>query len=142
MQRAAERTTCGQPVALYSGSIAVDASDYLHPVARGDDYIDQPIEELDRVVSPAARVHFTLDYPFERPFEGVVTGEITLRRIIDAIRAGFRKMYEGAIERDIPGMLNKNVAGSYGNSFHAIGDLVIEDIELCADASLEVSIGS
>lgn len=67
---------------------------------------------------------------------------MTLRRIIDAIRAGFRKMYEGAEVRDIPGMMNKDVRGAYGNAFHVIGDLVVESIELCDGDRLEISIGS
>jgi hypothetical protein len=96
----------------------------------------------ENVISPAKSVRFTLDYPFERPFTGVVTGEITLRRTIDAIRAGFRKMYEGSTQRDMPGVANKDVTGTYGQAFHVIDDLVIETIELCADDSLSIFIGS
>ena len=114
----------------------------MHPVARGEDLVDEPIEGLDRVISTSARVRFTLDYPFEKPFAGVVAGKLTLRRTVDAIRAGFREMYEGSTQRDIPGMHNKDVTGRYGRAFHAIGDLVIERIELCADDSLSIFIGS
>lgn len=142
MQREAERPKCGHPITLYEGSISVDASDYLHPVPRGDEYVDVTIEGLDRAISAATRVSFTLDYPFEKPFGGVVTGKLTLRRVIDAIRAGFRKMYEGAAVRDIPGMMNKDVTGPYGNAFHVISDLVVERIELCDGDRLEISIGS
>ncbi|MGE3456887.1 MAG: hypothetical protein AB7O24_17380 [Kofleriaceae bacterium] len=127
---------------VYDGSIEVDSTDYLHPVQRGDDYVNEAISGLDRVVSKAQRVRFTLDYPFEKPFEGVVTGSITLQRTIDAIRAGLRKMYEGTTQRDIPQMHNKEVVGAYGRAFHVIGDLVIERIELCADDSLSIFIGS
>jgi hypothetical protein len=140
-EREGERV-CERPIAVYEGSIAVDRSDYQHPVARGADFVDEPIDGLDRVLSKSTRVRFTLDYPFERPFAGVVTGEITLRRTIDAIRAGFRTMYEGTTQRDIPRMYNKEVTGPYGWAFHVIGDLVIEHIELCADDTLSITIGS
>jgi len=133
---------CERPTVIYEGSIAVNANGYLHPVERGDDFIDEPIPALDRVVIASSRVEFTLDYPFEKPFAGVVTGPITLRRIIDAIRAGFRTMYEGTTQRDIPGMMNKDVTGRYGRAFHVIDDLVIEGIDLCPDGSLSISIGS
>lgn len=144
--RAAERdevrSSCGNRIAVYSGSIDVAATGYQHHVERGDDYVEEEIGDLDRVITKATRVQFTLDYPFEKKFTGVVTDRVTLRKIIDAVRAGFRKMYEGSTERDIPGMMNKDVSGAYGKSFHAIGDLVIEGIDLCDDASLEISIGS
>jgi len=129
-------------IAVYRVSIDAAASDYVHPVERGEDFVDEPIGGLDRIVSKASRVQCQLDYPFEKPFAGDVTGEITLRRTIDAIRAGFRKMYEGATQRDIPGMYNKDVAGPYGRSFHAIEDLAIERIDLCGDESFSISIGS
>jgi hypothetical protein len=133
---------CERPTTVYDGSIAVNSSDYLHSVERGEDFVDEPIDGLDRVVTKSARVRFTLDYPFERPFDGVVTGEITLRRTIDAIRAGFRQMYVGTTEREIPGMYNKDVNGPYGRAFHAIDDLVIERIDLCADDTFLIGIGS
>lgn len=140
-QRDADRE-CEQQTVVYEGSIAVNASDYIHPVERGDDLVDRPIEGLDRIVSKAPRVEFVLDYPFEKPFRGVVTGEITLRRTIDAVRAGFRTMYEGTTQRDIPGMYNKDVTGPYGRAFHVIDDLVIEGIDLCGDDVFAISIGS
>jgi hypothetical protein len=140
-ERDAERA-CEHPRAVYDGSIAVNSTDYIHSVARGDDFVDVPIEGLDRIISASAKVRFSLDYPFEKPFNGVVTGQITLRRTIDAIRAGFRHMYEGSTEREIPGMSNKDVSGPYGRAFHAIDDLVIEHIDLCADDSLVIDIGS
>ena len=133
---------CERPIAIYDGSITVDRSDYLHSVERGEDFVDEPIDGLDKVLSKSTRVRFTLDYPFERPFAGVVTGEITLRRAIDAIRAGFREMYRETTQRDIPGTYNKDVTGPYGRAFHAIDDLVIEQIDLCADDTLSIVIGS
>jgi hypothetical protein len=144
-QRAAKRDAervCERPILVYDGSIEVNSSDYLHSVARGEEFVDEPIDGLDRVISKSTRVRFTLDYPFETPFAGVVAGEITLRRTIDAIRAGFRKMYEGSEQRDIAGMHNKDVTGPYGRAFHVIDDLVIERIDLCADDSLAIFIGS
>ncbi len=130
-KRGAEAPPCRGAVTMHSGSIQVDANDY------GD------ASGLDRVhSSKAEKVSFTLDYPFEKPFAGTVTAPITLRRSVDAIRAGFRKMYDGAAIRDIPGMHNKEVTGPYGQSFHAIGDLVIEGVELCDDGRLQIAIGS
>ena len=133
---------CESPIAVYEGGIPVSEKDYLHPVTHGDDVVDEPIQGLDRVISKAKRIRFTLDYPFEKPFAGEVAGKITLRRTIDAIRAGFRQMYAGSTEREVPGMLNKDVTGRYGRAFHAISDLYIESIELCADDTLRIGIGS
>jgi hypothetical protein len=144
-QRAAERDgtrVCERPTAVYEGSIVVNGIDHVHSVARGDDFVDVPIDGLDRILTKSTRVEFTLDYPFERPFAGVVTGEITLRRTIDAVRAGFRNMYEGTTQRDIPGMHNKDVTGPYGRAFHVVDDLVIEGIYLCGDDSFSIIIGS
>jgi len=130
LKHAAQAPFCGSPVEVFSGSIEVAATGY------------EGATELDRVVTKAERVSFTLDYPFEKPFAGTVIAPITLRRIVDAIRAGFRTMYEGAEQRDIPGLMNKDVRGVYGRSFHAIGDLVIESVQLCADGRLDIDIGS
>jgi len=144
-QAAVERDApaCVRPVVIYRGSIKVSSSDYVHLVERGDDYVDAPIDGLDKVLAPSTRVGFTLDYPFERPLAGVVTGPFTLRRTIDAIRASFREMYAGTLERDIPGIqLNKDVTGPYGRAFHVSDDLYIERIEHCADDTLAITIGS
>jgi hypothetical protein len=143
-QKSAERRAeveCRGGKELYSGSITVD-SEYVHPVKRGEKYVDEPVPGLDRVVSKAPQLRFTLDYPFEKPFNGVVTGELTLRRIIDSVRAGYRTMYQGTQEREIPGLMNKDVRGPYGRAFHVIGDLVIEGIQLCDDNRLDLTIGS
>jgi hypothetical protein len=137
-----ERPKCEHPVSIYAGSINVDSSGYTHLVPKGDDYVEAAIKGLDRTVSSAPQLRFTLDYPFEKPLSGAVAGKLTLRRIIDAIRAGFRKMYGHATVNDIPGMMNKDVRGPYGSSFHDIGDLVIEGIDLCDGDWLDISIGS
>ncbi|GAC1341980.1 MAG: hypothetical protein NVSMB23_14210 [Myxococcales bacterium] len=139
---AGEPPKCVHPVSIYRGVINIDATDYLHTVKKGGDYVKAPIDGLDRMVSSAPRGRFWLDYPFEKPFAGVVEGKVTLRAVIDAIRAGFRKMYEGVVIRDIPGMGNKNVTGPYGKSFHVISDLVIESIDLCDGDILAIYIGS
>ena len=134
---------CKHRVTVFEGSIDVDAKTYVHPVAHGDTYTDEPIADLDRVVSRAKQIEFTLDYPFEKPFTSAVTAPITLRRIIDAVRSGFHHMYEGTTQRDIqPQLENKDVRGAYGQAFHVIGDLVIESIDLCDDQWLDINIGS
>lgn len=133
---------CINPVSIYRGSITVDATDYVHRVKQGGNSVKQPIDGLDRAVSSSPRVRFWLDYPFEKPYAGTVEGKVTLRAVIDAIRAGFRKMYEGTTVRDIPKMANKNVTGAYGKAFHVIGDLVIESIDLCDGDMLAIDIGS
>jgi hypothetical protein len=140
-QRDTERDCKGR-VSIYEGGVAVDARNYVQTVERGSDWVEEAVPRLDKVISKEPRIEFTLDYPFEKPFTGVVTGEITLRRIIDAVRAGFRHMYEGTSQRDIPNMYNKDVTGPYGRSFHVIGDLVIERIDLCDGGKLDISIGS
>lgn len=129
-------------VTVYKGGVRVNASDFVHMVERAGSYAYEPIEGLDRAFTKSTIVRFTLDYPFERPYQGVVTGDVTLRRTIDAVRAGFREAYEGTEQRDIPGMENKDVNGSYGRAFHVIDDLVIESIELCGDGTLSIFIGS
>jgi len=144
-QKAAEKNAgveCRNGRELYKGSISVDSKTYVHPVKHGDTYVGEVIPGLDQVVSKSPELRFTLDYPFERPFSGVVTGDLTLRRIIDAVRAGFRTMYQGTTEREIPGLMNKDVRGPYGKAFHVIGDLVIEGIDLCDDKTLRLAIGS
>jgi len=140
--RDAARAECKNAVAIFDGSIDVSASTYVHPVERGSNFVDEPLPNLDKVITKAARVEFTLDYPFEKPFSGSVTAPVTLRRIVDGVRGGFRHMYEGATVRDIPHMENKDVNGPYGKSFHAITDLVIESIQLCDGTTLDIGIGS
>ncbi|MDX2011148.1 MAG: hypothetical protein SFW67_13195 [Myxococcaceae bacterium] len=137
-----ERPACGNAKAVFDSSVRVNDEGFLHLVERGGDFVEEPIPGLDVVVARARRFHFTLDYPFEKPFTGEVQGELTLRKAITAIRAGFRTMYGASTVKEIPGMLNKQVTGAYGESFHDIDDLVIEGIDLCDDHSLQLSIGS
>jgi hypothetical protein len=131
---------------IYSCCISVEASDFTHPVPVGDDYEDREIEGLDDLVSTAAELRFTLDYPFDAPYEGRVQAYgdgITLRQVIIAIRQGFRVMYAGASAEDIPGLANKKVEGTYGRAFHVIGDLVIESLAVSDESgTLDVGIGS
>lgn len=135
-----ERPPCAREVTVYEGSIDVSATGYDHSP---DGDAERPIPNLDKVLSRAPRLYFTLDYPFEKPLEVRVSAPITLRRIVDAVRSGFRKMYEGTSQSDIPGMVNKDVKGAYGTAFHVIGDLVIEGISLCeAEGRMEIAIGS
>lgn len=140
--RTAEKAGCKDAIPIFEGSIDVSKTDYVHPVERGSDFVDVPIPNLDRVIAKAPQVEFTLDYPFEKPFTSTIKAPLTLRRIIDAVRGGFRHMYEGTTQRDIPNMENKDVSGPYGKSFHTIGDLVIESIQLCDGKTLDLSIGS
>ena len=130
---------------LYEGSIPVAGNAYHHTELVGDDYEETDIPGLDTVVSRAPSLTFTLDYPFDEPFEGRVVGVegITLRHIIDAIRDGYRQMYEGTSMENIPNIANKKVTGSYGTAMHVIDDLVIESIELDGSKNnLTIFIGS
>src|SRR5687768_11784601 len=46
-QQAAERDVagdCERPIAIYDGSITVNSTDYLHSVARGEDFVDEAID--------------------------------------------------------------------------------------------------
>jgi hypothetical protein len=103
---------------LYTGgSIAIAAEGYLHsPYGDGDgdenETEDVPIPGLDRVITNATMLTFTLDYPFPQPYAGRVFGKggITLRHVIDAIRKGFGAMYAGAGVTDVPNLANRIVA--------------------------------
>jgi hypothetical protein len=131
---------------IYQGSVRVPAADYTHPARNADgEYEQAEIAFLDEFVTRRSRLDFVLDYPFERLYEGHVMGDagITLRQVIDAIRKGFRVMYRGAAQTDIPGIMNKLVDGDYGRAVHAIDDLVIERIVLDdATGQLQIMIGS
>ena len=130
---------------LYEGSLAVDGDDYVHDVVEDEEHAEVEVPGLDDIVTPLTELQFQLDYPFEKPFTGVVTSEqgTTLRQIIDAIRAGYRAMYLGATSQDHPNLDNKIVDGDYGRGFHEIGDLVIESIGIDDDAGvLDILIGS
>ena len=128
---------------VFEGSIPVNASDYTQPGEEDGDEVE--IHGLDDLVTHGVRLTFTLDYPFEKPYEGSIEGEggITLRATIDAIRDAFRLLYRGAHHEALPSLHNELVEGSHGRAYHAIDDLVIELIELDDDSSaLQVFIGS
>ncbi|MDF2694879.1 MAG: hypothetical protein K0S65_3262 [Labilithrix sp.] len=135
---------------IYEGSgISIADSDYTHGVPNPDDPEDfvegVELEGLDERVTRAPVLRFVLDYPFPRPYEGKVISDsgATLRQIIDAVRQGFRVMYRGAREQDIPNLENKLVDGDYGRAYHVIGDLVIESIEIDdGTGELTIFIGS
>jgi len=132
----------------YDGSIEVASDDYLERRVNeeGDDVEGLPIEGLDAVIIEMPYVDFTLEYPFTRPYDGVVDGGpdgITLRQIIDAVRRGSREMYRAAAHQPIARLMNPRVEGRYGTAFHAIDDLVIEGIVLHEEEGrVELLIGS
>lgn len=90
--------------------LRVDSREYLH--------LGEPIGALDEVVSSAASLTFTLEYPFDKPYAGMVAGArgITRRAVIDAIRAGFQTMY-GADR-------------AYGRAHQALDHLFIDRVVL------------
>lgn len=108
---------------------------------------DRPCDTagLDAVAVPANTVTLTLDYPFNKPLVKTLhspTG-FTLRQIIEAIRAGYREMYQATRDAQLPGLLNRHVTGPYGDAYHAMEDLVIERIRYDAQkGALYLSIGS
>jgi hypothetical protein len=127
---------------IYSGSFSVSGSNYTESNEDGDEV---EIEKLDERVTSVPILHFTLDYPFERPFEGKVVTDAgaTLRQILDAIRAGYRTMYSGTTVESIPNLDNKRVRGEFGEAFHVIEDLVVEYIAIDEEeGALDVGIGS
>jgi hypothetical protein len=130
------------------GSIEVASSDYVMSVwdEEAEDSVEVQIARLDEVVTKRRRATFVLDYPFELTFEGEVVSVsdgITLRQIIDAIRNGYRTMYDATTEEPIANMINKLVKGKYGAAFHVMSDLVIESLELNEETGvLEIGIGS
>ncbi|HUQ04534.1 MAG TPA: hypothetical protein VM261_18665 [Kofleriaceae bacterium] len=135
---------------IYDGQIAVADADYTH--ASEDDegeLVEAEIENLDAPVTSRAVVGFRLDYPFEKPFDGEVRGSggggggVSLRQIIDAIRAAYRAMYVGTVAEPMEKLDNMHVRGPYGEAHHVIEDLVIETIALDDEAgTLEIFIGS
>jgi len=130
---------------VYEGSIPVADTAYRHTDLVDDVYAEVDIPGLDAVVSRAPSLTFTLDYPFDQPFHGRVTGVqgITLRHIIDAVRDAYRHMYEATSVEDIAHLANKAVTGKYGTAVHVIDDLVIERIVLDhRQNTLAIDIGS
>ena len=127
---------------VYEGSIAVARDDYLHPDEDGERV---EVEGLDQRVTETPILRFTLDYPFERPYEGSVVSDAgpTLRQIIDAIRVAYRTIYRGTTAEEIPNLDNMHVQGDFGEAFHVIDDLVIERISIDESAGrLDIFIGS
>lgn len=116
---------------LYRGGVLVASPDYRHHAHVGGRYAEIEIEGLDEVVARAP-LTFTIDYPFDELYEGTIDGadELTLRQIIDAVRAGYRSIYEAAVVKEHPKLANSMVTGRYGRAFHDIEDLVIERISL------------
>lgn len=133
---------CEDATRLFEGALEVNGSTYVQTVLRDGVPVDEPIARLDEVVSTSRPVQLHIDYPFERRFTVTLEGELTLRRAIDGIRGGLRKMYADSQVEDLPGIENKHVTGPWGESFHDISDLVIESIDLCRDDSLLLFIGS
>lgn len=130
---------------LYEGQIEVSRTDYTNPIEQGDDFVDVEIRGLDERVTSRPILRFTLDYPFERPYQGevVTDGGASLRQIIDAVRAAYRQMYRDVTIEPIANLDNKRVRGEYGEALHVIEDLVIESIELDEQSGqLQIFIGS
>lgn len=130
---------------LYDGQIAVSRTDYAHETEEDGEDVELEIPGLDERVTSLAVLHFTLDYPFKRPYQGQVRtdGGASLRQIIDGIRDAYRRMYRDAVIEPIANLDNKRVTGDYGEANHVIEDLVIESIELDEQTGqLEVFIGS
>ncbi len=117
---------------LYQGSI---------PVAGNDLDIADPDQRVTR--HPILR--FRLDYPFERPYDGEVISDAgaSLRQIVDAIHAAYRRIYRGTSCEQHPRLDNKRVRGDHGEALHVIEDLVIEQIAVDDETGvLEIFIGS
>lgn len=130
---------------IYEGQIAIASTDYTNPIEQGDDFVDVEIEGLDERVTSRSVLRFTLDYPFERPYEGevVADGGASLRQIIDGVRAAYRHMYTDVTIEPIANLDNKRVRGAYGEAVHVIDDLVIESIAIDEKAGrLDIYIGS
>jgi hypothetical protein len=140
----------GEMRCVFEGSIEVDATGYFKSADYDTADFDDgdglvPIDDVEVPFTPLAELTFVLDYPFEQPLDCVVrsNGGIALRHVIDAVRAGFHRMYENATEEDIPNLANKRVTGAYGVALHIMGDLVIESIDLDeSEGRLEIGIGS
>lgn len=130
---------------LFEGAIEISRTDYTTSIEQGDDVVDVAIEGVEERVTSLPILHFTLDYPFERPYQGEVITDAgaSLRNIIDAVRAAYRQMYRGASIEPIANLANKRVCGAYGEAVHVIEDLVIESIALEDETGqLDIFIGS
>jgi hypothetical protein len=109
--------------------------------------VEVALENLDTPVTSRAVLTFQLRYPFEKPFDGAVHGDrdggVTLRQIIDAIRAGFQSMYRDTSVEPMEKLYNVNVRGPHGRAHHAIEHLAIGPIELDDETGhLEIVVSS
>jgi hypothetical protein len=133
---------------IYDGQLAVADADYIHSSVDDEgEEVEAEIEELDATVTSREALRFQLDYPFTKPFDGEVRGGggggITLRNIIDAVRAAYREIYRDTTAEPMEKLDNMHVRGPYGEAHHVIEDLVIESIELDEEnGTLEIFIGS
>lgn len=131
---------------IFDTQISVADTDYTHPTEDDEgQLVEAELENLDVPVTSRSSLSFQLGYPFEKPYDGEVRGDggVTLRQIIDAIRAGYRRMYEGTTAKPMDKLQNVDVNGPYGRAYHAIEDLVIETIELDDETGeLDIAIGS
>jgi hypothetical protein len=145
-KRGYARVAMSKRTVFYEGEIPVAGTSYAQSIVNSaGDLEDVPIDGLDTPVTRKHRLDFTLDYPFDRPYEGHVIGDagVTLRQVIDAIREGYRVMYRGAAVSDLANLHNKLVQGEYGQAVHVIGDLVIERIVVDEESGrIEIGIGS
>ncbi len=100
--------------------LRVDSADFVH--------LDVPLTELDEVITDEPELKFTLLYPFDKPYAGTIQtgGGATRRQILDAIRAGFRTMYEG---------------GAYGRAHQEIDHMFIDRVEL-TDGVLAIDVST
>ncbi|MFO0555123.1 MAG: hypothetical protein U0271_42490 [Polyangiaceae bacterium] len=106
---------------------------------------DEQTASIDEPFTKLTELRFTLDYPFESPLACEVRNPkgISVRDVVAAVQVGFRRMYAGATEEPISGLVNVRVNGDFGEALHAITDLVIEGISVDEDeATLTIDIGS
>lgn len=114
-------------------------------VATGEPTDDDAPADLDQPFTRLTELRFTLDYPFESPLDCKVQNPsgISVRDVVAAVQAGYRRMYAGATEEPISGLANVRVTGDFGEALHDMTDLVIEGISVDEDeATLTIDIGS
>lgn len=109
----------------------------------GKDFGDNDGQAI--VVPGDKEATLTLDYPFDEKLVIKMDrpGGYTKDALITVIRDGFDVMYNGAESTPIPGLINVKVEGEFGEAFHCIEDLVIEEILYDDEINeVKVSIGS
>ena len=111
-------------------------------------------KELWRVVSPdelnkwEGTIKITLDYPFDKEYKIEIQKKADepwhSYLLVYAIKEGFEHMYSKSKSNGlIPGFLNEDFTGEFGDCIHAIEDLFIEILEFNAKTGeLRVGIGS